>query len=401
MGSVSSHIAQFALARMLVAAIVISFSGIALLLAFIIGRRWKRSRYFSRRDALACYFRQHWPEFVGGTLSTDMLKSDALACEVVETILLDAIEVAKPYDLPALIDCLRRSGTLDRRIREARSAQGWRKQAALVVLGRTRATEAIPALTEGLDSSETETRIAAVRGLGKVAQPSAAAPILERFAAGHLEVPWGVLKNALLLCCRNNAEVLTHYVRIASNERRELLARVLAEVVDNASCDELLIMMADTSAELRASAARGLGRVSAEVALAPLCELARDREWFVRLRAVVALGRFVEHGAVPALVRALTDRNRMVRQRAAWALIRSHRLVPDVIREVVNAGDNYGIQAVVAELDMCGLYTSVIDRLQTAAGDSDRLASALEWARSQLSPKTASAPEAKPEVCVA
>ena len=401
MGSISSVVAHFAPARMLFAAIVISFSGIALLLAFIIGRRWKRSRYFARRDALACYFRQHWPEFVGGTMPTEMLKSDPLAAEVLETILLDAIEVAKPYDLPALIDCLRRSGTLDRRIREARATEGWQKQAALVVLGRTRAPEAIPALAEALESSETETRIAAVRGLGKVAQPTAAAPILERFTAGQLEVSWGVLKNALLSCCRNHAEVLTHYVRIVSNDRRELLARVLAEVADNASCDELLIMVTDTSPELRASAARGLGRVSADVALAPLCELARDREWFVRLRAVVALGSFVEDGALLVLVRALTDRNRMVRQRAAWALIRSHRLVPDVIREVVDAGDNYGLQAVVAELDVCGLYTMVIDRLRGSAGDSGRLVSALEWARSQLAPKSEPVAESKPEVCIA
>jgi HEAT repeat protein len=386
MAFASSGLEQFAPARVVFGAIVVSMSGIALLLVFIIVRRWMRTRYFVRRDAIAAYVRQHWEALVSGKLLPTNFRTDGLAREVLEAILLDRIEVAKRDELPLLVDCLRRSGVLDVRIHEARTAAGWRQRSALVILGRTRAPEAVPALSEGLESADVETRVAAVRGLGKIADPAAALPMLDRFTDGRMEVPWGVLKNALLSCSAREPEMLTRYLRTAQGTRRDLLARVLSEVVDSASCDELLILVSAPAAEIRASAARGLGRVTAEIALSPLAQLASDKEWFVRLRAVVALGSFIEHGALPVLVRVLGDRNRLVRQRAAWALIRSPHLVQDVLREVVAAGDDYGLQAVVAELDRCGLYRSVLEQLKHLAPDSDQLIGSLDRARASLLP---------------
>jgi hypothetical protein len=388
---------------MLAGAIAVSFAGIALLLLFIVSRRWMRARFFRKRDALAARFRREWPELLTGTIPVTAWTGDRLAREVMESILLDRIEVAKTDELPAMVDCLRRSGLLDQRIEEARHADKWRRRAALVVLGRTRAPEAVPALAEGLDSADLETRIASVRGLGKAGLPEAAVPMLERFAGEEeLEVPWGVLKNALLSCCGKDPGTLTHYLRVVQGSRRELLARVVAEVADNATCDELLMMAGDASAELRGSAARGLGRTTPEIALAPLSQLAGDEEWFVRLRAVVALGQFVDHGALPVLVRVLGDRNRLVRQRAAWALIRSRHLLVETVRQVVAYGDNYGLQAVVAELDRCGLYDPVLEELRKqGARDSEQLATALERARTRLSPSAPAATREKVEASVA
>ncbi len=404
MGSASSAITQSALVHALFAAIVVSITGIALLLAFIIGRRYVRARYFSRRDALAAYVRQHWPNLISRKVLPRNFRSQGLAREVLEAILLDRIAVAEPADLPLLVDCLRRSGVLDLRIHEARSAQGWRQRSALVALGRTRASEAVAALSEALESDDVETRVASVRGLGKIAAPVAGIPLLERFTDSRLEVPWAVLKNALLNCCGDHPEILTRFLRKAEGAKRELLARVLSEVADSATCDELLVLVSDPSAEVRASAARGLARSTPEIALAPLAELAADKEWFVRLRAVVALGSFLEQGSVPALVRALSDRNRLVRQRAAWSLIRSPQLVPQIVKKVVAAGDDYGLQAVVAELDRCGLYRSVCDQLQRTEPGSETLLQVLECARDSLSltpPPPRVSERAPKEVCIA
>lgn len=386
MASAFNNVANIAIARFLLVVIFASLAGIAVLLAFIIGRRWIRSRYFARRDAIAAFYRQHWNELLSATSLNGFWPSGPLAQEVLENILLDRIEVASGDELPAVVDCLRRTGILDRRIDEARRAAGWKKHAALVVLGRTRAVEAIPSLAEGLDSPDMETRIAAARGLGKVARPEAAAPLLERIADEQLNVPVGILKNSLLSCCASAPELLTRALRLASGSSRELLARVLAEVAETANVDELLVMVSDPSAELRCSAARALARLSPADALLPLCQLAYDKEWFVRLRAVVALAGLVDQGAAPVLVRLLSDRNRMVRQRAAWALIRSQRLVPYVLREVIDGGDNYGLQAVVAELDQCGLYRAVVEEVRDCVADGERIVAALERARSRLSP---------------
>jgi HEAT repeat protein len=308
--------------------------------------------------------------------------------------------VASGEQLTQLIECLRRSGILDERIADARYATGWRRRAALVSLGRTRAPEAVVALAEGLDSADLEARIASVRGLGKLATTAAAAHILERIEGDGLDVPWNVVKNALLACCASNPGVLARHMYGSAEESagprsehasriREMLARVLAEIADDASWNDLVLMAGDVSAEVRASAARGLAQAIPELALGPLSQLATDQEWFVRLRAVVALGNFTNQGGMPALLRLLGDRNRLVRQRAAWALIRSSQLVPRVLQDTVISGDSYALQALASELDRCGRYESTLDRL--AIESRPDLIAALESARDLLasaSPKT-------------
>jgi HEAT repeat protein len=395
MESVFSQLVHLTAARALFAAIAVSFIGIAGLLAFIIGRRWIRGRYFRRRDAATAWIRQHWYELVSGTIPEARWAHDKLLRSAMESLLLDQVETSQ--ETGDLVDCLRRSGILDERTTEARSATGWRRRAALVSLGRTRAPEALPALAEALDSDDMETRIAAVRGLGKLAMPAAGRELLQRIDAGELDVPWSVVKNALFCCCASDPSVLARYLEATAHETaprperlrvREMLARVLAEIADAATWQDLVVMAADPLPEVRGSAARGLARAPADLALSPLAELAADPEWFVRLRAVVALATFVDQGAMPVLLRRLTDRERLVRQRAAWALIRSQNL-PQVLEGAVRVGDNYGLQALVSELDRRGSYEPVVQELRRGARQQALLADELENAHNRLEPQPA------------
>src|ERR1051325_9281080 len=114
MAFVSSAVAQLAPARVVFGAIAVSLGGIVLLLAFIIARRWRRSRYFARRDALAAYVRQHWDVLLDEKVLPKRFGTAGLARDVLEAILLDRIEVAQRNELPRLVDCLRRRGVLDR-----------------------------------------------------------------------------------------------------------------------------------------------------------------------------------------------------------------------------------------------------------------------------------------------
>jgi HEAT repeat protein len=386
MGSVFNTIAHLSAARMLFGAIAGSLGGIALLLAYIVGRRWLRGRYFRRRDAIAGWIRQHWDELVLGSLPAEHWARDKLKRSVLEAILLDRLEVAEERELQELIECLRRSGILDERITQARGSSGWKRRAALVKLGRTRAPEALPALSEALESEDMETRIAAVRGLGKLGTAAAAERMLRRIEGEGLDVPLNVVKNALLNSCASDPGVLVRHMEAGDPGRRAMLARVLSEVADAATWGDLVIMAGDVSAEVRGSAARGLARATPEIALAPLAQLSGDAEWFVRLRAVVALGSFVDEGALPVLIKLLGDRNRLVRQRAAWALIRSKELASKVLAAAVRAGDNYGLQALVSELDRSGLYKPLVEKLRQQGGDRNSLLEALERAHARLAP---------------
>jgi len=177
MGSIFSWIRHLGPAGIVLKAIVVSLIGIGLLLAFILRRRTVRRRYFRRRDARTFALRKQWQQIVGGGVAPEVWRSDRMDREIVEAMLLDAIEVAPATpaaELPRLLSFLRSSGLLDIRIYESRASRGWRRQRALVSLGRMRVPEAIPAMAEGLESSSMETRAAAVRGLGRTGLPECA-----------------------------------------------------------------------------------------------------------------------------------------------------------------------------------------------------------------------------------
>ena len=363
MAFVFSAVETLGPAGLVLRAIMGSVLGICLLIGFIVLRRWYRARYFRRRNERTVALRSWWDNIISGKISALDWRFDPLDCDIVESILLDNIEMSTPANLPPLLDCLRVSGLLDMRIYEARNSRGWKQRTALLALGRTRAVEAIPALAEGLDSRLSETRIAAVRGLGRTAIREAAIPILDRIVAGHLDAPERSLKNALVNCCRSHPEMLVNYVAQTEGPIRELLARVLGEVASPELGEELLVLAADTLPEVRASAARALGNSNTSYTLPALHTLATDPEWFVRLRAVVALGQIENVGKIRILLHAVCDRNRHVRQRAAWALARMEPQLEQILEDVVATNDDYALQAFISELERSGAIDKIVGAL--------------------------------------
>jgi HEAT repeat protein len=362
MGSDSSWLRDLGLAWLLARAILFLVLGIFLLVGAIVFRRWRRGLYFSRLNQRTVALREQWPDILSGKIPGSAWRLNVLDCQVVEDILLDNIEVCDKEQLPTYLACLRNSGLLDLRIREARFLQGWKRRLVLLSLGRTRAPEAIPALVEALESASEETRVAAVRGLGRISSFLAALPLLDRIAAQELDVPEHSLKNALLSCCREAPEVLVPYLDQASGPARELIVRVLGELASPSLGEELLILAADPLPEVRASAARALAKVQPEISFPVLSTLAVDAEWFVRLRAVIALSALAHSGKIYVLLRALCDQNRHVRQRAAWTLARMHQ-EEEILKKVVATGDNYALQAFLSELERCGFLDAVLQGL--------------------------------------
>jgi HEAT repeat protein len=360
---ISSPPTELGPAVLILRAVLFSLAGILLLVAFIVLRRWYRGRYFERLNQRTYAIRAQWEDIVSGRMPAKSWRLKPLDCSIVEAILLDRIEMASPEQLLQLLKPLRESGLLDMRIIEARHLKGWKQRTALIALGRTRTAEAVPALAEALDSPSAETRIAAVRGLGRTGVIEAAVPLLDHYIAGQLRVPEHVLKNALAACCRPYPSIVLSYLFQSSGPTRELLARVLGELAGPDLLDELLILTADALPEVRASAARALGNAKSSVALAALSALAADPEWFVRLRAVVALGSLEHAGRVKPLLRALCDSNRNVRQRAGWALARVEPGLDHILEQVIETNDKYALQAFISELERSGAVDKVVKLL--------------------------------------
>jgi HEAT repeat protein len=375
MVSGSSWLNDLGYAWLVVRAILFSLVGILLLVGFIVFRRWYRGRYFDRLSRRTLALRAQWPEILSGATSGTAWRLNSFDCRIVEDILLDSIQVCDEEQLPTFLICLRNSGLLDLRVRQARSAEGWEQRSALLALGRTRAPEAVPALVEALGSPSEETIVAAVRGLSRISSPQAAMPLLELFVSEQLNVPEHILKNALLNCCRRNPALLVPYLNSAQGRTRELIARVLGELANPSLGEDLLTLAADPLPEVRASAARALARVPPEISFPVLSILALDTEWFVRLRAVIALSTIEHHRKAYVLLRALCDLNRHVRQRAAWALARVHQGKEEILEKVVATRDNYALQAFLSELERDDSLDEALDGLgkvvNQAAGAAD------------------------------
>jgi HEAT repeat protein len=342
-------------AAIVVKAIAAAIVTDGLLLGFILLRRLYRKRHFAKRDARVYEFRQNWERLISGETPFETWRHRPFDRRIVEDIALSAFEAAGVEESARLLNFLRKSGLIEKRIYEARKHRGWRRMRALVALGRTRATEGISALSEGLRDRDLEIRLAALRGLGRTACPEAAQEILAWVGERALNVPALPLQSALIQCCAEHPQLLIPYVQRAEGLLREVLGRVLGEVATPSLSVDLLQFVGDDLDELRAAAARAMSHAEQGLAFDALNELVGDPVWFVRLRAIISLGGLCDPRAIPDLLRGITDSHRLVRFRAAEALIKLHTEMAPVFQQVVATGDRYGLQAYLAALENAGL----------------------------------------------
>jgi HEAT repeat protein len=344
-------------------AIFASLGGIAFLVAFILLRRLRRLLYFRRHDALAFDIRQHWPQILSGGIPAESWRDDPMRRDIVQSIALRQLDAEYPNDRPRLQNFLRESGLLDACIARARRARGWQRRQALVELGSMRMPESIPTLAGALDDRDFETRIAAIRGLGRTHLRQAAEPILERLLSSGLKVSPHPIANALVRCCREHPDALLPYLLQAKGEARELLARVAGEIANPRMADEMVILAGDPLPEVRASAARALAIAPLPLALPAIAGLASDPVWFVRLRAIAALDEIRHPRTIPILLGALRDSNRVVRLRSAAALAQFVRDRRQILERIVDLHDRYALHAMISALELGGNFADVIEEL--------------------------------------
>lgn len=338
------------------------------LLAFILLRRSYRKWFFANRDKRMLAIREQWDALISGEIPYTTWRSETSQRELIETLVLDAFDIANPEESARLLKFMRASGLVEKRILEARHHKGWRRHKALVALGRTRAPEGIRALAEGLRDRETETRLAALRGLGRMACPEAAQEILNWVDDVGLVVPALPLQSALIHSCAERPQVLLPHLQHADKTVREVLGRVLGEVATPSLGPELLRFADDDLPELRAAAARGLSYLNPSETVDVLSELANDAIWFVRLRAIVSLGGLCHPSAIPFLLHGLTDSNRLVRLRAAEGLVDFKTELLPIFEKVIALQDQYGLHAFLTAIENAGLHAILVEGIENTGG---------------------------------
>lgn len=355
MTSIFEKLWQLGPAAFVLKAIAAAIVADAVLLAFIFLRRAYRARFFARRDARVFEWRRRWDALISGEIPFEEWRNKPFDRSIIESMALDAFETSGPEESARLLNFLRKSGLIEKRIFEARRMTGWRRMRALVALGRTRAPEGIHTLGDALRDRSLDIRLAALRGLDRTASPQAGEEILRWVGECGVCVPAMPLQSALIHCCGERPQILVPYVQNAKGQVREILGRVLGEVATPSVELDLLQFAGDDLDELRATAARAYSRAKSGAAFDVLSELARDRVWFVRLRAMVSLGKLSDSRSIPLLVRGLKDSNRLVRLRAAEALLQQNVDMVSVFNKVVETRDRYGIYAYLTALDNANL----------------------------------------------
>ena len=383
---------KFGPAAFVLKAIIAAVVADLVLLGFILLRRGYRRWYFAKRDARVIEIRKQWDALIRGDVPLEGWRNNPRDCQIVESMALDAFELAGSAEAAQILKFLRTSGLIAKCTFEARRYRGWRRREALVALGRTRAPEAIPVLTEALHDREPETRLAAMRGLERMACPEAAKGILTWIAESGLTIPALPVQSALLQCCAEQPQLLIPHLRHSDGEVREVLARVLGEVATPALATDLLQFVDDELAELRAAAARALSHSQPHLALGSLSQLAQDPVWFVRLRAIVSLGELRNQSAISILLRGLTDSKRLVRVRAAEALLKMDSDQVAIFESVVATKDRYGLDAYLTGLDNAGVVGSLQTRLTQLPSTAGR-DTLLEILNDRLLPTAISVPK--------
>ena len=173
---------------------------IGAIVGFILIRRLVLLRQVQRYEARAFKVHGQWREIVRGDVSTESWRNDRVQRQIVQSIVLQEIGAAAARDRPRLQDFLRANGLVEACIEHARIRTGAARRQALLALGAMRVPESIVPLSDALDDWQLDTRIAAVRALGRTGLPEAAEPIIESLMVGGLKVPDVVVANALGRC---------------------------------------------------------------------------------------------------------------------------------------------------------------------------------------------------------
>jgi HEAT repeat protein len=233
----------------------------------------------------------------------------------------------------ALARYFEQSGGVDRELAALGDRHAWQRAAAADLLGDMGSERAIGALLAALGDQSRDVRTAAARSLGRLRAPAAAEALVRAFVTA--DVAHGVAGQALLglgPAALPALRVLTGHEDPALREAAVELLGLLGEPADS---HLLVVRLRDAAAEVRASAARALGRLAAEDAAVAVRGALADRIPFVRAAAARALGAIGDRDAAPALLAVARSDHYDAAQAAARAL---GRIDPELLAAAAHDG---------------------------------------------------------------
>ncbi len=216
---------------------------------------------------------------------------------------------------------LDRLGALDAARRQTQSKRAGARAQAGEFLGESGSPEAVRDLLRLLQDSDPKVRWAAARGLGRLGHPSAVPPLLASLEGAHV-IPVDVVADAIFQIRECPVPLLSQGLDSPSVPRRAVTVELLGRFQALATADDVIdLLRHDPSVEVRARAARSLGRMGSPRALQPLLSCVEGGPVAMRAQAIWALGEIGGSEALPVLRSTLLGPARHLSELAADALV--------------------------------------------------------------------------------
>lgn len=263
-----------------------------------------------------------------------------------------------------------RTGLVEKHLQRLRSAKRWATRATSAeILGRTGSPRAVPQLlATALDlvGEPDAVRSVALRSLARIRHPDAVAPLV---ASLETSETWFAPTAAAVLA-RIGAPSVDPLRRELTDIDRPIASRrwaatILGDVGDRRALEALHIALADVDPELRARAAKSLGKLRDSSSAGPLLDrLLTDPSPFVRTSVAKALGRLPTREAIDFLTQSLSDPEWWVRLRAVESLASLGGAASDALRGALHDRDPIVAREAARGLEQLGVVAESIEALK-------------------------------------
>lgn len=275
---------------------------------------WRRRRWQRGEDT----WRSPVEAFVLN--DTPLPASSRSGRRVIREMLLRYLAVLHGEEAKRIVAYLEGSGSVAAAVRQLRARNRWRRVAAASQLGRMRSQLAVQPLITALHDESEDVRTVAARSLAAIGRPEAVHALAT--ALGD-QSRWTASRVAADLVEMGSFAVPT-LLEIVGGEKKEAAVsavRVLGEIRDPRAVPSLAeILQRSGDLNMRAQAARALGKIASLQATERLRTALTDDAWQVRAQAATALGALGDPKNVDILTAAIADHSWWVRRNCAEAL---------------------------------------------------------------------------------
>ncbi len=349
-------------------------------------REWRERRWIERKARLLPAVRQL---LLADAVTADDILALWRRCgdpEVVAALLLDEVRALDPDRRAAVAAAFEAAGRVRRDLEALGARRWWVRAAAAERLGRLGVPRAADRLVACLDDPREEVRIVAARSLGMLGDTRVIRPLLSGLTAASR---WATIRAAAVLASLGPPAAPTLAALVVEEATRpdggdpvrlRLLLDSLAELGDRECAAAVLPLLGHRSIDVRARAARILGRLGAPEAVRALRRALDDPDWPVRAQAAAALLELPADGpTLDALATHLSDPAFWVRANAAQAL--AYHRDPAARARLVAAlwsADPFARQAAARVLEESGAAEAASRALAGGRDGPDEAAALLE-----------------------